>query len=122
MADKSIEPQERIGLILVHGIGEQRRFEHLEGEARKFIDALRRRPNTTVTVDILAANVGTFLAEQNSWAAGPSLRIGVDDGAGYREFFLHEVWWADINEFLFVSQANSFLAMGIVDVEPSLDA
>jgi hypothetical protein len=40
-----VDVAERIGIVLVHGIGEQRRFEHLEGEARLLIDALERRPD-----------------------------------------------------------------------------
>ena len=30
----------RVGVLLVHGIGEQRRFEHLEAEARQIVSAL----------------------------------------------------------------------------------
>ncbi len=31
---------EQVGVILVHGIGEQRRFEHLDGQLRALIGAL----------------------------------------------------------------------------------
>lgn len=30
----------RVGVLLVHGIGEQRRFEHLEAEVRQIVSAL----------------------------------------------------------------------------------
>jgi hypothetical protein len=42
-----------VGIILVHGIGEQRRFEHLDGQTRLLLDALRLHPDVDeVSVDI----------------------------------------------------------------------
>lgn len=41
---------ERIGVILVHGIGEQRRFEHLSGEVRNLIAVLKANPNVRISV------------------------------------------------------------------------
>lgn len=46
------KPVERVGVILVHGIGEQRRFEHLESETRKIVAAIlknygKRRSDVT---------------------------------------------------------------------------
>jgi hypothetical protein len=38
-SDNGQSQPERIGVLLVHGIGEQRRFEHLEGEARNIAAA-----------------------------------------------------------------------------------
>lgn len=35
------ENPEQVGVIFVHGIGEQRRFDHLDGQARFLIDALK---------------------------------------------------------------------------------
>jgi len=36
-------PRERVGVLLVHGIGEQKRFEHLEAEVRNIAAALARQ-------------------------------------------------------------------------------
>ena len=33
-------PVEKVAVLLVHGIGEQKRFEHLEGETRKIVAAI----------------------------------------------------------------------------------
>ena len=30
----------RVGVVVVHGIGEQKRFEHLDGQARDFINGI----------------------------------------------------------------------------------
>lgn len=62
---------ERIGIVLVHGIGEQRRFEHLEGQARLLVEAIRRRRGAEVTVDILSASGGSYRSEQYTWASSP---------------------------------------------------
>jgi hypothetical protein len=48
------KPIEKIGVILVHGIGEQRRFEHLESECRKIVNSIfarygRRRRDVTIS-------------------------------------------------------------------------
>src|SRR5438270_475410 len=58
---------ERIGIIFVHGIGEQRRFSHLDGEVRPLIDALLRRPAKT-TIEISAGSASTLLADQDTWS------------------------------------------------------
>lgn len=39
---------ERVGIVLVHGIGEQRRFEHLDGQGREIIQALRQQEGLAV--------------------------------------------------------------------------
>ena len=36
------KPVKKVGVLVVHGIGEQRRFEHLEAETRKIVDAIIR--------------------------------------------------------------------------------
>lgn len=108
-----LEPTERIGIILVHGIGEQRRFEHLEGQGRLLADAMRRRKGAEVTVDILGSPGASYRSEQNSWASSPSVRIGVKEDGSYREFFLHEVWWADVNEPYSIAKQLRFWLWGL---------
>ncbi|MDA9451162.1 MULTISPECIES: hypothetical protein [unclassified Bradyrhizobium] len=108
-----IGPIERVGIVLVHGIGEQKRFEHLEGHGRLLVDAMRRRPGAEVTVDILSSPGGSYRSEQNTWASSPSVRIAVKEGGAYREFFLHEVWWADVNEPYSIAKQLRFWLWGL---------
>jgi hypothetical protein len=108
-----VEVAERIGIILVHGIGEQRRFEHLEGQGRLLVDAMRRRPDAEVTVDILGAAGASYRSEQNTWGSSPSVRIGVKEAGQYRELFLHEVWWADVNEPYSIAKQFRFWLWGL---------
>jgi len=108
------EPHERVGIVLVHGIGEQKRFEHLEGHGRLLVDAMRRRRDAEVTVDILSSPGGSYRSEQNTWASSPSVRIAVKEKGGtYREFFLHEVWWADVNEPYSIAKQLRFWLWGL---------
>jgi hypothetical protein len=108
-----VEITERIGVILVHGIGEQKRFEHLEGQGRLLLDALRRRPGAEVTVDILGSPGASYRSEHNTWASSPSVRIGVREAGEYRELFLHEVWWADVNEPYSIAKQFRFWLWGL---------
>jgi len=93
------EPLERVGVVVVHGIGEQRRFEHLDGQVRSVIDAFRAR-EAKVTVEIKSAADGAFHAEQDTWRAGPTVYALVDDPRSGKRLGIHfhEVWWADVNE------------------------
>jgi hypothetical protein len=108
--------QTEIGVIVVHGIGEQRRFEHLDAHVRGIIDALKARANTTVTVEISSAAGAIFRADQDSWSAGPgpAVRILVRR-PGHRDTMLncHEVWWADVNETYSLAKQIRFWAWGM---------
>ena len=98
---------EKIGIIFVHGIGEQRRFSHLDGEVRPLLDALLRRPAQT-TIEISAGNASTLLADQDTWSTqdGAPVRsvVKYDEISGgkttkvERQLNFHEVWWANVNE------------------------
>ncbi len=89
-----------VGALLVHGIGEQRRFEHLESQARAIATACLHRATDTATVELLEIQGGTFLADHPTWAGGaqPSIRITVVENNLTTVIHLHEVWWADLNE------------------------
>ena len=50
--DGAPRKSESVGLILVHGIGEQRRFEHLDGQLRFLIRALHGLKLRTEVQDV----------------------------------------------------------------------
>jgi hypothetical protein len=99
---------QRIGIILVHGIGEQRRFQHLDGQMRDLLRALRGLQHQgsvqQASVDIAPSGAAAFGADQDTWNSGPepSVSVVVDhtlNGAPERaRLQVHEVWWADVNE------------------------
>jgi len=112
------KPVENVGVILVHGIGEQRRFEHLESESRKIINAIiagygeRRRD---VTVTLTTASGDAFRGNQSTWVSGPEapLHALVEFRGRIVDIAFHEVWWADINEVLTFGKQVRFWLWGL---------
>ena len=108
---------EEAGVILIHGIGDQGRFEHLDSQTRGIIEGLRRdERNARVTVEIMSGPIATFQAVQDSWASGPRAAVRIlvrgEDGKETR-INVHEVWWADINERYSVSKQVRFWKWGL---------
>jgi hypothetical protein len=100
-----------IGVIVVHGIGEETRFEHLADRARKLTAALAelcKRDGRSFGLEVLEAQASTLYAPAQTWQAGdrPPVKVhisqnpkgvkGPEDEA--LEISLYEVWWADIND------------------------
>src|ERR1700739_277859 len=93
---------ERVGLVLVHGVGEQRRFQHLDSQLRDLIRAFRGLQDNgriqSVSVDIAGGNAAAFQAEQDTWNAGsePSVNVVIHhtlNGMPQEAHLLvHEVW------------------------------
>jgi hypothetical protein len=112
------KPVENVGVILVHGIGEQRRFEHLEAETRKIVDAIianygQRRRDVTPTLTLGTGD--TFLGGQSTWVSGAEapLHVIVELETKLVDIAFHEVWWADINEKLTLGKQVRFWAWGL---------
>jgi hypothetical protein len=112
------KPVEKVGVIIVHGIGEQRRFEFLEGETRKIVDAIianygARRRDVTPTLTTGATD--QFLGAQSNWASGAQapLHALVDLGDKIVDIAFHECWWADSNETLTLGKQIRFWAWGL---------
>ncbi|HWO99353.1 MAG TPA: hypothetical protein VNL74_01840 [Methylococcus sp.] len=98
------QESERVGVVLVHGIGEQKRFEHLTGEALQLIRALQADPGVArVSVHPRSVQDAHFAAEHEFWRAEGEAPVRIDvlwkDRARKpTSFFLHEVWWADLDD------------------------
>lgn len=112
------KPVEKVGVIIVHGIGEQKRFEHLEAETRKVVDAIianygERRSDVTTT--LTTGGCDSFLGAQSSWASGAAapLHTLVELPDKVVDIAFHEVWWADINEALTLGKQIRFWAWGL---------
>lgn len=109
---------ERVGAIIVHGIGEQKRFEFLEGETRKIVDAIianygERRRDVSSTLTTGAGD--SYRGEQASWVSGREapLHCLVELNDKIIDIAFHEVWWADINESLTLGKQIRFWAWGL---------
>ena len=92
---------ERVGLVLVHGIGEQRRFEHLNWQLQELLTGIRQL-GLPLTVELGDGRSAGFLDEQTNWTGDENLsfvRVRIRTSAQHEvELNVHEVWWADINE------------------------
>jgi hypothetical protein len=112
---------ETVGIILVHGIGEQRRFDHLDGQTRLLLDALRDHPGVDeVSVDIRNPGPAPFQAEQDTWSSGPEPAVTImvrwrpaAGAARETRIGVHEVWWADINERYSIAKQFRFWLWGL---------
>ena len=84
---------ENIGLLFVHGIGEQKKLEHLTACAREFA-ALVAESDGLIRLDVRdeCEKAGRFTIDA-VYARGP--RIGPPDRVRV-QLHLHEVWWADL--------------------------
>jgi hypothetical protein len=110
---------EKVGVIIVHGIGEQRRFEFLEGETRKIVNAIiakygARRRNVTPTLETGSGDA--FLGVQRSWTSGgtaPLHTLVELSDEKIIDIAFHEVWWADINEKPTLWKQLRFWAWGL---------
>jgi hypothetical protein len=112
------KPVERIGVLVVDGIGEQRRFEHLESEARKVANAILaiygpRRCDVTVT--LTSGEGDSFHGDQCSWLSGANapLHALVDFNHKVLDVAFHEVWWTNVNERLALGKQVRFWLWGL---------
>lgn len=107
--------KEKIGILLVHGIGDQGRFEHIEEVARNFIEALL--PSCDILVDVKTASMGEFKSRKDVWLQGEEGTVVVNSRCKEtnREYELHfrEVWWAHHGESTNLKTALSFWFWGI---------
>ncbi len=124
----------KVGVLLVHGVGEQRQFEHLEEVARNLVQVLQEQHEqsknstvpdetivpdenriTRVTVDVRTTNDATFGSNQKNWKADDNapVIISVEVGGEHvTELHLHEVWWADLDEPTTLKTQASFWKWG----------
>ncbi len=116
------EQAEDVGILLVHGIGQQTRFEHLDGEVRKLVTALKAFPafqpknGGEVSVGIRRGIESAFHAEQDSWHVGPGATVCVSvkaKGQRERRFHFHEGLWGDVNERYSIAKQVRFWLWGL---------
>jgi hypothetical protein len=92
----------RIGILTVHGIGEQSQFEHLQEVATNFVRAIRQdetKGPLDVHVELATNTVGALGAQQQTWKGPSPIVIHVYSPLLDKKFeiYFHEAWWADID-------------------------
>lgn len=100
-------PTEKIGLLFVHGIGEQKPFEHLKSSVSELAELLARGSDTSFVSCAVEDRTADWTlpvgAPTANGDAPITLRVNVvpRKGAGdaarrQYEFHCHEVYWADL--------------------------
>jgi hypothetical protein len=108
--------------LTVHGIGEQKRFEHLDAQVREIVRGLVARTHagesSKVTVEIFGGGFASFGAEHDTWASGDqaTARVVFRDAGAQKvlHIYFHEVWWADVNEPYSLAKQVRFWMWGLV--------
>lgn len=115
IVDEMAEPvrAERVGVIVVHGIGEQKRGDHLEEVVRPIVEGLARDDGKR------ALSQRRVVVHEPYMGDGPA-RVQVDVGwqngdgkYGITEITFHEVHWADINEPNSIGKGLRFWLWGL---------
>ncbi len=92
---------ERIGLLIVHGIGDQQRFETASGLTRAIAGALaaQKSPPRFVVNDRTAARTPEELACPSARPCDSPFEIEVAQARNERaHVHVHEAWWADLGD------------------------
>jgi hypothetical protein len=107
---------EHIGVLLVHGIGEQGAYQHLENEVRSFADALRsKHGKDSVTMRVRTTRDASPGAVRETWAGEDNAPVEIDvrRADGDVRIHFHEVWWADIGERTGIASNLRFWRWGL---------
>jgi hypothetical protein len=87
---------ERMGLLFVHGIGEQKRWEHLRGSVLELAELLRHSDHVSgVTIKDDTTSWSAEAGEPDFQRAPLSMDVRTVKGRAIR-YECYEVWWADL--------------------------
>lgn len=109
----SNESVERIGLLFVHGIGEQKRFEHLTSSVAELAELLDGADART-RVSIVDRTPGWMLPPGEQDPDGvPPITLSVRSPEMRIDYDCHEVWWADLGSRDGIFDLVSFWLWGL---------
>lgn len=110
-----------IGILVVHGIGDQKQFDCLRGTAQSIVNSLKSEIDSgyvEVSVDINRATTGTFQSPHPAWQDGEkaSINIRIKPNGRYSKIYnlhLREVLWADLDRPQNISKFIKFWFWGL---------
>ncbi len=89
----------RIGILLVHGIGEQKWFQTLDQVTTNFYRALKEQYGANACRQVLISDQAPFLGDEAVWREAPvRLRWRKENDDDEFEAVFREVYWADLDE------------------------
>ncbi len=90
--------RKRIGILVIHGVGEQTRFEYLEAIAGNLFKALSQEPVRKPQIQIRRGDQVPLHAPTESWRSAPAIvSWWSQDTHRWIDAHLHEVTWADLD-------------------------
>src|SRR5579872_3495400 len=108
-------PRKKVGLLFVHGIGEQKRWEFLTGTATQFAELMRQ------TDDKAAVSVAVtdrtkdwkYPPGEPDKSSGAPVSLSVSFAGDDIDFECHEVWWADLGSRSGLGDVITFWIWGL---------
>ncbi|MBV9884715.1 MAG: hypothetical protein JO276_17025 [Sphingomonadaceae bacterium] len=105
--------RKRIGLLFVHGVGEQKRWEHLKSSTQELAELLlQTRPSSRLTVTDRTDDWPHPPGEPDPSGLAP-ITLAFDAGNTHVDFDCHEVWWADLGARSGLGDVVSFWFWGL---------
>ncbi|MBY0283551.1 MAG: hypothetical protein K2W81_06265 [Sphingomonas sp.] len=112
MTTASQSPKQ-VGLLFVHGIGEQKRFDHLRASVVEFAELMRQADDGPFSCAVTDRTKGWELPPGDAHPHGLSpITLRVTGPKHDVEFHCHEVWWADLAEREGIFDAIGFWIWG----------
>lgn len=103
----------QVGLLFVHGIGEQKRFDHLRASAVEYAELMRQADDGPFSCAVTDRTKGWELPPGDAHPQGLSpITLRVTGPKHDVEFHCHEVWWADLAEREGIFDAIGFWIWG----------
>ncbi|MDJ0509783.1 MAG: hypothetical protein QNJ64_11085 [Crocosphaera sp.] len=105
----------KVGILVVHGIGEQKKFGTVEEIVRDMATTLKADPNLQVRIIINEQNTGAYGADEQTWQADDRepIIIEVKNNDEVTELRFSEVWWADLGDPESLETQVSFWCWGL---------
>jgi hypothetical protein len=113
----------RVGVLLVHGIGETKKFENIETVASNIAAALLSDPYLKVRVIINDSDDAEYRASQQTWLANEKEPLVIEvtkhdpndqsKVIKVTELIFSEAWWADLGKSDSLSSQLSFWRWGL---------
>jgi hypothetical protein len=96
--DSATKVKRKVGLLFVHGIGEQKRWEFLTGTATQFAELMRQtRDKVAVSVAVTDRTKDwKYPPGEPNKCSGAPVSLSVEYVGNVIDFECHEVWWADL--------------------------
>lgn len=97
-ASTAVPNVEHICIMLVHGVGDQKRFEYLEVIANNLYRALKKDPKRQAYLQVRWGDQTARGAVGVNWSEVPALLGWRKDNGGRIEAALREIHWSDLDE------------------------